>query len=554
MGFGPMIYSEVFAQSVGNLQPDAVGGLTSNTQTLGARLQHWYQFDYSGGNQPIRVTLDVTPAGNAGFQVWTVEQVIQLANNVDVAPFATGTPDASNPGHIAWEGSAADPTSFFVVVQSNVDADSQYVFNVAGLNVATPPNNAVIITAVPNVALNLRTGPGTTYPVIRALPAGTSMTVLGRDASSTWLSVQLSDGAVGWVAQFLTTFVGTAPTIATLPLVQPPLAPPPTVPLQPALNVATDVNIRTGPSTAYPTIRTVVPGTQMSVLGQDATGAWLFVQFGDGVQGWIARFLTNFTDSAPVVATPPLAQPPLAPPATLPVQIEQATPLQNGIWNVNIRSGPGTGYAVLRTVTSGTQMTILGQDTTGTWLFVQFGDGGQGWIARFLTNFTGTVPALTTGILVQPPLAPPATISPIQPSVAALPGQTSDVNNLPVERALGSNWRTIRPGQLQWFTFDHPGDETEVQIWLDAEPSEGVGFRVMKEGDAQSIMAGTSPEDIQDIGRGTFNENEAGDLFWRGGFTEHGRFYVMIENGGTRDVQYSIFGAGPSIGGIAAVQ
>jgi uncharacterized protein YraI len=271
MGFGPMLYSEVLAQTIGNLQADAVGGLTSNTQMLGARLQHWYQFDYAGGNQPIRVTVDVTPAGNAEFRVWTVEQVVQLANNVDVGPFATGTADANNPGHIVWEGSAAEPTTFFVALQSNVDSDTQYVLNVAGLNVATPPGDVVTVTAIPNVALNLRTGPGTAYPVIRALPAGTTMTVLGRDSSSSWLSVQLSDGAVGWVAQFLTSFVGTAPVVATLPLVQPPLAPPPTVPLQTATSAATDFNIRTGPSTAYSVIRTVSPGTQMSVLGQDAT-------------------------------------------------------------------------------------------------------------------------------------------------------------------------------------------------------------------------------------------------------------------------------------------
>jgi hypothetical protein len=287
----------------------------------------------------------------------------------------------------------------------------------------------------------------------------------------------------------------------------------------------------------------------VTVLGQDVTGAWLSIQLSDGTQGWMARFLTNFVDTAPIVATPALTQPPLAPPPTVPVQAAPAiTP------NANVRTGPSTAFPVIRTALAGTQMSVLGQDATGAWLLVQFSDGVQGWIARSLTNFTDTAPIMATPSLVQPPLAPPATVLPLQPTVAALPGLSDSLADPPVEQALGRNWHTLRPGQIQWYTFDHPGDETAVQIWLDSEPNDGAGFRVFKEGDAQAVMAGAFPDDIEAIGRGTPNPNEAGDLFWRGDFTEHGRFYVMVENGGTRDINYSIFGAGPSIAGIASLQ
>jgi uncharacterized protein YgiM (DUF1202 family) len=47
--------------------------------------------------------------------------------------------------------------------------------------------------------LNLRTGPGVTYSVIRAVPAGTIVSLLGRNSASTWAYVRLADGTIGWM-------------------------------------------------------------------------------------------------------------------------------------------------------------------------------------------------------------------------------------------------------------------------------------------------------------------------------------------------------------------
>lgn len=53
-------------------------------------------------------------------------------------------------------------------------------------------------------SLNVRTGPGVTYGVSRAIPSGTLVTLLGRNSDSTWAQIRLADGTVGWVnASFL---------------------------------------------------------------------------------------------------------------------------------------------------------------------------------------------------------------------------------------------------------------------------------------------------------------------------------------------------------------
>lgn len=53
------------------------------------------------------------------------------------------------------------------------------------------------VATVSSRGLNMRTGPGTVYPVIRALVQGTRISVLGQDASGGWLYGQLADGTLG---------------------------------------------------------------------------------------------------------------------------------------------------------------------------------------------------------------------------------------------------------------------------------------------------------------------------------------------------------------------
>jgi uncharacterized protein YgiM (DUF1202 family) len=64
--------------------------------------------------------------------------------------------------------------------------------------------------------LNVRTGPGATYSVIKAVPAGTIVSLLGRNAPSSWAKVQLADGTVGWMSA---TYLIESVPLNTLPVV-----------------------------------------------------------------------------------------------------------------------------------------------------------------------------------------------------------------------------------------------------------------------------------------------------------------------------------------------
>jgi uncharacterized protein YgiM (DUF1202 family) len=82
----------------------------------------------------------------------------------------------------------------------------------------------------------------------------------------------------------------------------------PTVSLDPNIaTVTTDaLNVRSGPSTAFPVLTTIPNGTQMTVLGRNPANTWLNVQLEDGTEGWVTRSLTSYTLVSPNVVTPSL--------------------------------------------------------------------------------------------------------------------------------------------------------------------------------------------------------------------------------------------------------
>lgn len=51
------------------------------------------------------------------------------------------------------------------------------------------------------------------------------------------------------------------------------------------------INVREGPGTTFSTIRALVPGTGVEILGQNQDGSWLNIKMEDGTEGWAAARL-----------------------------------------------------------------------------------------------------------------------------------------------------------------------------------------------------------------------------------------------------------------------
>ncbi|MCP4166312.1 MAG: SH3 domain-containing protein [Chloroflexi bacterium] len=91
---------------------------------------------------------------------------------------------------------------------------------------------------VANTGINVRSGPGTAYPVVAALDAGQSADIVGRSQNSAWWQITFADGAEGWVFADIVDAAGNTTAVAVVSDISPPPAtntpvPQPTTPPEP---------------------------------------------------------------------------------------------------------------------------------------------------------------------------------------------------------------------------------------------------------------------------------------------------------------------------------
>jgi len=89
------------------------------------------------------------------------------------------------------------------------------------------------------------------------------------------------------------------------------------------------LNVRSGPSTAYPVIGTLNQNQQVQVIGTSADHTWVVINF-QNQQGWIAAYLATIVgdlNTVPVIAPPPIPTPVFTATPPLPT-----APIANSSW------------------------------------------------------------------------------------------------------------------------------------------------------------------------------------------------------------------------------
>jgi uncharacterized protein YraI len=112
--------------------------------------------------------------------------------------------------------------------------------------------------------------------------------------------------------------------------------------------VTAALNVRSGPSTAFPVLTVLAPGSVVPIIGRVADNTWWQVRAG-AIIGWVSAQFTNVYGNCtgiPIVASPPTptSSAPTVTPSptnTLPPLVPTATPLPANLIVTNI-SGPVT--------------------------------------------------------------------------------------------------------------------------------------------------------------------------------------------------------------------
>jgi uncharacterized protein YraI len=186
------------------------------------------------------------------------------------------------------------------------------------------------------------------------------------------------------------------PTVALTP-------PPDNVPLAYANDY---VNVRSGPSTDYPSFGVAAPGKSAEIIGISPDNSWWAIKIPQSIStdgiGWVsANYVTTYnTNGIPVIQPPPL--PPdvgITPP---PPEDASCTTIEP----VNIRSGPGNMYESYGKAPIGVTGKVIGVSPDNGWWVVELptniAPDGQGWVKVAYCPGTNTnnVP------VIQPPASP----------------------------------------------------------------------------------------------------------------------------------------------------
>ncbi|HEX6291667.1 MAG TPA: SH3 domain-containing protein [Herpetosiphonaceae bacterium] len=131
--------------------------------------------------------------------------------------------------------------------------------------------------------------------------------------------------------------------------------------------VAVDVaNLRSGPGIKYNRIGKLTEGQTVRLLGRN--GEWYKIETKNGTTGWLHGELVNVSSAAANSLMTVKA-------SAVPAKARVGTTTDS---NVNLRSGPSTGYKVVTQLPAGIKLEVLGQQDG--WYRVATPKGTVGWI------------------------------------------------------------------------------------------------------------------------------------------------------------------------------
>jgi uncharacterized protein YraI len=176
---------------------------------------------------------------------------------------------------------------------------------------------------------------------------------------------------------------------------------------------STQVNVRAEPSTGSNVLGVIPAEIRVEITGRDPGGNWWQIHYPQGTdqKGWVTAqyVVASNPDQISVIGGSE------ATPGEGPLAIVQQ--------QINVRSGPGTGFNSLGTLNPQDVVNLTGKDSNGAWLQIDFPPGpeGRGWLNAAFVQAQGVedLPIITeagvvvgTGTPTDIPPAPTATVVP----------------------------------------------------------------------------------------------------------------------------------------------
>lgn len=220
--------------------------------------------------------------------------------------------------------------------------------------------------------------------------------------------------------------------------------------------------------------------------------------------------------STPQPKAQPAGAPAAAPTHTSPPALDAAPMVEVLAAGLNLRSGPGTGYAILGNAALGQRLPVLGQWGGCAWLQVQLADGRTVWTSGGATYSRLNVPCSRLAAVAAPTLAAPtlaaptlaaSTVAAAAPAAAATPrAQATPVPAAAASAAAGSVSAPVLISPENG--ADHRFSRITFAWRWDGELQAGWGFDVrawQNDGPHNSIVDARSTASLRPDGNGVYS-------------------------------------------------
>jgi len=259
--------------------------------------------------------------------------------------------------------------------------------------------------------------------------------------------------------------------------------------------------VRAKPSTGSSVLGIIPANTKVEITGKDPGDNWWQINYphaeaADG-KGWVtAQYVT--TASKPEVPV---------------IGGEEADPNSGAVavvqQQLNVRSGPGTGFNSLGTLNPQDVVSLTGKDPDGAWLQIEFASGpeGKGWVNAAFVQAQGveSLPIITeAGVLVGTgtPTGIPATLTPtVLPARADNDSPNSPIVNVVFEaagtRTIIYNGDVSAPaGDAEdWIQFT--SFSAHILVEVSCKGSDGLSIELLQNGEVIQEAAALTCADQQ---------------------------------------------------------
>ena len=240
----------------------------------------------------------------------------------------------------------------YVTVSSTSNSDSSSNNNTSATTTQTG-------TIKVNGALNVRSGAGTSYSVIGSLSNGAQVEIV--ETSGSWYKIKYGSG-YGYVSKDYVTVSSSSNNGSSSSSSSSST----TTTQSGTIKVNGALNVRSGAGTSYSVIGSLSNGANVEIV--ETSGSWCKIKYGSGY-GYVSKDYVTVSSSSNSGSS--------SSSSSSTTTTQSGTVKASG--GLNVRSGAGTSYSVIGSLSNGSQVEIV--ETSGSWYKIKYGSG-YGYVSK----------------------------------------------------------------------------------------------------------------------------------------------------------------------------